>query len=102
MIDDKTLESILYLSRLDVGESEKENFRKQVGGILEYFDLLKNYDTSGVDVDLGNAVDEEQLRPDEPGRSYTEEELEKFAIHFVDNYFSTPRILDDFMGNKEE
>jgi len=102
MIDKNTLNSILYLSRLDVNETDKEHFQNQIGSILNYFDLLKNYDTSNINVDIGKSVNPEDLREDIIGKSFSEDEIEKFAIHFTDGFFSTPRILDDFLENKEE
>lgn len=102
MIDKKTLESILHLSRMDVDEADKESFRSQVGHIVDYFDLLKSYDTSGVDVDLGASVTKDDLREDVVQPSYTEEQLEKFAIHFTEGHFSVPHILEDFLENRED
>ena len=111
MIDDKTLDSILFLSRLTVSSEEKELFRSQVGSILEYFDLLQEYNTEEVDPDLGNSAALDDLRPDAPGvqaadvtqaQGFSPDEVSSFAIHFKDGYFSVPKILDDFLEHKEE
>jgi aspartyl-tRNA(Asn)/glutamyl-tRNA(Gln) amidotransferase subunit C len=102
MIDDKTLESILYLSRLKVSDEEKEHFRSQIGSILDYFNLLNNYNTEGIDPDLGEAVQVGELREDVPEKGFSSGDLNTFVIHFSDHYFTVPKILDDFLEYKGE
>jgi aspartyl-tRNA(Asn)/glutamyl-tRNA(Gln) amidotransferase subunit C len=102
MIDNKTLESILYLSRLKVTDEEKEHFRSQIGSILDYFNLLNNYDTEGIDPDIGEAVQVGDLRDDVPERGFSPGEVESFAVQFTDHYFTVPKILDDFLEYREE
>jgi len=95
MIDDKTLDSILYLSRLSVSEEEKDHFRTQVDDILDY-------NTEGINPDLGEGIGVKDLREDTPVNGFTVNDIKTFAIHFTDNYFTVPKILDDFLENKEE
>ena len=102
MIDDRTLDTILTLGRLDVSSAEKEHFRSQVEDILSYFDLLSKYDTSSVDVDLGEEVGLADLRPDEVRPGFTYSDLDTFAVHFEDHFFTVPRIIEDFLEHKEE
>jgi len=102
MIDDKTLDSILYLSRLSVSEEEKDHFRTQVDDILDYFTLLNSYNTEGINPDLGEGIGVKDLREDTPVNGFTVNDIKTFAIHFTDNYFTVPKILDDFLENKEE
>lgn len=102
MIDDKTLDMVLYLSRLEVSDEQKANFKHQIGDILNYFDLLKNYDTTDVNPDLGTEVEEKKLRLDEKQAGFNRDEINSFAIHFEDGHFQVPRILEDFLENREE
>jgi aspartyl-tRNA(Asn)/glutamyl-tRNA(Gln) amidotransferase subunit C len=102
MLDDKTLQTILYLSKLDVSDGEKEYFRTQIGKILDYFNLLNNYDTEGIDPDLGEAVQPGDIRADVPEKGLSPEEIDTFAVQFTDHYFTVPKILDDFLEYKEE
>ncbi|MBN2738916.1 MAG: Asp-tRNA(Asn)/Glu-tRNA(Gln) amidotransferase subunit GatC [Spirochaetales bacterium] len=102
MIDDKTLEMVLYLSRLEVSDQQKLNFKNQIGDILNYFDLLKNYDTSDVNPDLGTEVSEQDLRPDQIQKGFSDDDVKSFAIHFEEGHFQVPRILEDFLDNREE
>lgn len=95
MIDEKTLESILSLSRFEVGEAEKERFRSQVADILYYFDLLAKIDTARVDQDLGTVVDSEDLRRDQVREGLSGKQLRSFAVKFREGHFAVPRILDE-------
>lgn len=94
MIDDKAMESILYLSRLEVGEKDKEHFRSQVDDVISYFNILQKIDTSRVDPDLGAAADMEELREDRRQEGIALQQLKGFAVQFSSGYFSVPRILD--------
>ncbi len=101
MIDDEVLESILFMSKLELSEDEKEEFKKQVGEVIEYFDILKEIDTSSVrrQLDMGVGVDE--LRIDEKREMFSVVTLKSFAINFLDGYFSVPRILGEERGEEE-
>ena len=96
MIDDGTLESILYLSRFKVGEGEKEKFKAQVNDVIDYFNLLEKIDTSQIDPDSGALMDPEDLRPDEVQEGLSVERLKSFAVQFRDGYFSVPRIFEEY------
>jgi aspartyl-tRNA(Asn)/glutamyl-tRNA(Gln) amidotransferase subunit C len=102
MIDDTTLASILFLSRLDVSDKEKEHFKKQVGEILDYFNLLQHYNTEGIDPDLGKTVTVEQLREDKVRPGFLPKEITSFSIHFSNGYFTVPRIIEGFLEHREE
>ncbi|MCD6121672.1 MAG: Asp-tRNA(Asn)/Glu-tRNA(Gln) amidotransferase subunit GatC [Spirochaetales bacterium] len=102
MINDKDLNSILYMSRLDVSESEKEKFRKQIGDILSYFDILTSINTVGVDNSVNESIEIEDLRTDEVRESFSPSILKTFAADFLDGYFSVPRILNDPSCGEEE
>ncbi|MBN1699420.1 MAG: Asp-tRNA(Asn)/Glu-tRNA(Gln) amidotransferase subunit GatC [Spirochaetales bacterium] len=102
MIDDKTLQSILFLSRLDVSDEEKEHFRKQVGDILDYVAQLQDYETEGIDPDLGKAVTVDRLRADKARPGFTHDDVARFGAHFSDGFFVVPRIIEDFLENRDE
>ena len=102
MINDKDLNSILYMSRLDVSESEKEKFRKQIGDILSYFDILTGINTEDIDNSVNESIEIEDLRTDEVRESFSPSILKTFAADFLDGYFSVPRILNDPSYGEEE
>lgn len=96
MVDHETMERILRMSRLSIEEGEAQEIRRQMERVLDYFQILSRYDLS--DVDTGEEVDARRLRDDEAHEGLSREELERFAIHFRDGYFSVPRILDQESG----
>ena len=95
MIDDKTMRNLQDLSRLRLGPEEEAKLAGQLDDILDYFEMLSRYDTSGVDADLGTAVLPGDLRKDEAGTSVGREKIESFAVEFDEDHFVVPRILGD-------
>lgn len=95
MVDDETLDKILYLSRLAVEGDERAQLARQMGTIIDYFAILSKYDTSSVAADLGAAVPGEALRADEAREGLRPHEVKSFAVQFLDGYFSVPRILEE-------
>ncbi len=100
MIDDKVLNSILYMSKLKVSGEEKENFRKQIEEILSYFKVLTSVDTENVESAAGEGVSIEDLRVDEIKDSFPLAIIKTFAADFQDGYFPVPRILGDGSGGE--
>jgi aspartyl-tRNA(Asn)/glutamyl-tRNA(Gln) amidotransferase subunit C len=47
VIDDRTVAHVARLSRLELTDEEREQFRAQLGGILEHFQSLLALDLSG-------------------------------------------------------
>ena len=101
MIDDNTLNSIFYLSRLKVSEKEKEEFRTQTADIIYYFDLLNNHNTEDVDPDLGESITVSELREDEVIKGFNRETFLSFAICVKEGFFSVPKILENSLDNKK-
>ncbi len=95
MVDDETMEKILYLSRLAVDGAQRREIAGQMEKILDYFAILSKYDTSQVDVDLGEAVASDTLRRDASRAGLQPKEVKSFAVQFLDGYFSVPRILEE-------
>ncbi len=95
MVDDETMENILYLSRLAVDGGQRREIAGQMEKILDYFTILSRYDTSQVNVDLGEALAGEALRADVARAGLEPREVKSFAVQFLDGYFSVPRILED-------
>ena len=102
MINERILQSILFMSKLDLSDREKEEFRKQVDSIIEYFEILKNTDTGRTESESFNdGIGMEELRADETKESFSSATLKSFAIHFMDGYFAVPRILEKKNREKE-
>ncbi len=49
IIDDKTIEYVGILAKLELSEEEKEEAKKYMGRMLDYIDKLNELDTTGVE-----------------------------------------------------
>ena len=94
MIADREMESLLALSRLRLEPGERQSLSDQLQEIIAYFELLRGYDTSAVDIDLGATVDPDALRADDVQHGLDDPAIGSFAVERNDGYFVVPRILD--------
>ena len=49
VISDETIEYVGILAKLELNEEEKEQAKKDMGSMLDYFDKLNELDTEGVE-----------------------------------------------------
>ena len=89
----KEVEHVALLARLKLTEEEKENYAHKLGAILEYFSLLNELPTEGVEplahvLPLYNVMREDVVRP-----SLTNEEALANAPQQEDGQFVVPRIV---------
>lgn len=49
MLTDQDIEKIMRLSRLDLTAEQKEKYKSELSGILDFFEKLKEVDTDGVE-----------------------------------------------------
>lgn len=102
MIMNVDIEKLANLARIRLNESEKEKLQKEFEAILGYFDLLKEADVSGVDLEGKlEAVESggkkaNQLREDGDLRESDEfsEELLKSAPSVKDGYVKVKHVFD--------
>jgi len=93
-VDKKDVEHVAMLARIELSEDEKEDYSEQLSAILEFFDRLKEVDTTDVSptshvLDLVNA-----LRPDEIQPSLDVNDALKNAPDRSDRFYQVPKILD--------
>src|SRR3989338_9601584 len=68
MLSKQQAEHIAKLARIQLSPEEIEKFQKDLGGVLEYFDVFKEVDVTGIDammhsVDLQNVTREDLPQP---------------------------------------
>ncbi len=102
MIDDRVLDSILFMSKLELSRGEREEFKEQVDEIISYFEVLRDIDTSSVKSRLNRGVEVDDLRSDERKEMFSVVTLKSFAVNFLDGYFSVPRILEEHGSEKDQ
>jgi aspartyl-tRNA(Asn)/glutamyl-tRNA(Gln) amidotransferase subunit C len=100
MIDDKTIDTVLALCRFRLSDSEKTRFKKEIGDILSYMEILEGVDTAAVDIDLGKAVNPDSFRRDESAGGLEAEKLETLTPYFEHGYFKVPQIIEEMDENK--
>jgi len=93
-IDENEIIKVAKLARLELSTAEKDEFSKQLSGIIEYVEKINQLDTSAVEpadhvVELSNV-----FRKDVVKKSFERHELEKNAPDFKDGYIVVPKIIE--------
>jgi len=95
VIDEKTVEYIAKLSRINLSGKEINLYSKQLGDILGYVNKLKEVDTSKTPPtshpldSLKNVFRQDKAKP-----SLSQEEALKNAPKRKGDFFSVPRIIE--------
>jgi len=93
-IQEMDIVKVAKLARLDLTSEEKDEFSRQLSGIIEYVEKINELDTSMVDaadhiVELNNV-----FRKDIVKKSLDRNELEIIAPDFKDGYIVVPKIIE--------
>ena len=93
-IKESDIIKVAKLARLDLSPEEKDEFSRQLNGIIEYVEKINELDTSAVEaadhiVELNNV-----FRKDVVKNSIKRDELEKIAPDFKDGYIVVPKIIE--------
>lgn len=93
-IDESDIIKVAKLARLDLSPEEKDEFSRQLNGIIEYVEKINELDTSKVEaadhiVELNNV-----FRKDVVKNSIDRTELEKIAPDFQEGYIVVPKIIE--------
>lgn len=94
-IDDRTVEHVARLARLELTEEERLLFREQLSRILEYFSKLNELDTADVPptshvIPLQNVFREDVVLP-----SLEREVVLQQAPDREEGYFKVPRVFEE-------
>lgn len=92
-IDETTLEALLYLSRLSPESTNMQVLKSQVDQIVEYFDVLSEYDDNENPYDAYPATVADKLRQDEIVAGLEIKDVKKITPEFLDGYFRVPKVL---------
>lgn len=94
MISIKDVEHVAKLARLAINEEEKEMFTRQLGDIVEYFNLLNELDTSDVEP-MAHAVPMSNvMREDTVEKNFQRDEMLAISPYEEDGFIRVPRITD--------
>ncbi|HNX23320.1 MAG TPA: Asp-tRNA(Asn)/Glu-tRNA(Gln) amidotransferase subunit GatC [Spirochaetota bacterium] len=93
-IEEIDIIKVAKLARLDLSPEEKDEYSRQLSGIIEYVEKINELDTSMVEaadhiVELNNV-----FRKDAVKNSIDRSELEKIAPDFKEGYIIVPKIIE--------
>ncbi|MDX2098139.1 MAG: Asp-tRNA(Asn)/Glu-tRNA(Gln) amidotransferase subunit GatC [Leptolyngbyaceae cyanobacterium bins.59] len=93
-IDREQVRKVALLARLQLTPEEEEQYTTQLSSILEYFEQLKELDTSEVPpttraIDASNVTREDLLQP-----CAEREEILNSAPERSEDFFRVPKIMD--------
>lgn len=88
------IENVAKLARLELSPDEKDEFSRQLNGIIQYVEKINELDTSGVEpadhiVEVSNV-----FRDDAVQESIDRSELEKIAPDFREGHIVVPKIIE--------
>ncbi|OGH29923.1 MAG: asparaginyl/glutamyl-tRNA amidotransferase subunit C [Candidatus Levybacteria bacterium RIFCSPHIGHO2_12_FULL_37_9] len=86
---------IAKLANLEIKESEKEKFQKQLSSVLQYVDKLQEVDTKDVEATSQVTGLENVTREDETKPSLTQEEALSNSKSTHNGFFKVKAILDE-------
>jgi len=90
----KDIESVAYLSRLDLSDEEKDRFTGHINRLLDNFEKLQELDTADVEptshvIPVANIFRKDESRPSLPP-----EEVVSNGPQVADNCFVVPRVVE--------
>ncbi len=85
---------VAHLSRLSLGEEDKERFAAQLDRILEYVDKLNELETGEVEPLVHMSERENVFRGDEPSSSLSRKEALGNAPRQAEGCFRVPSIIE--------
>lgn len=96
MISRKDLEHMAWLSRVELGEEDKEKYTPQLNSVLDYFSEIDKVDTEGIEptyhvLPLSNVFREDVACV--PTCSLSQEEALANAPKKKDGFFKAPRMM---------
>ena len=92
-ISKEVFSTLLYLSRLSLGEEEKNRLSGQVNSLIGYFEILDKFADNNLDSSMYEKHDEKALRSSEIKDGLEQRDLKKMTSEYMDNYFRVPKVL---------
>ena len=93
MISEKEAAHVARLARLDLDQEQIEVFAKQLNTVLEYMAVLKEVDTSQVDIATHPNHLKNVFREDRVQSSLSREDALSNAPEKTNGFFKVPRVI---------
>lgn len=94
-ISRQEVENVAKLARLELTETEKSAFTKQLSQILTHMETLKQYDTTGVEPTATVLAQSNVFRADEARPSLPVERAVANAPASAEGFFVVPKIIEE-------
>ena len=92
-IDDKKIDSLAHLARLEFDDTQKQAIKGDLDRILEFCDQLNEVDTEGVEPLIYMSDEQNVLRSDEVKPGLPKSEVLKNAPSADSDYFKVPKVI---------
>lgn len=93
-VDDKLIDKLAHLSRLEFENDAKEEIKKDLNRILSFVEKLNELNTDNVEPLIYITDEVNVLRDDEVKQTITQEEALKNAPKHDSDYFRVPRVVE--------
>jgi len=97
MSDDNAIDIdyVAKLARIELTDAQKERFAGQLGDVLEYFKKLAAVDVEGIEPSAHAFPVANVLRADEPGQTFTPEQVLRNAPESREGQLVVPRVVGE-------
>ncbi len=93
MIDQKTVEHVAKIARLNLSEEEKEKFAKELDAVAESFAKISEAKTEGIEPTFQPVQIANVMREDSEEKCLPQSEALANAEHKESGFFKGPRIV---------
>ena len=92
-IDDKTLDKIASLAKLEIADSEREQLKSDMTAILDWVEKLNELDTDKTTEITQMTSEINRLRDDEQVRNLSNQQAMQNASEKSDGFFVVPKVI---------
>ena len=94
MPDDKSVEYVAKLARIEISKEQKDSLGEQLSKIIDYIDKLKELDVEGVMPLRDVHMCEDIFREDEAKDSCMQKDILENSPSSWEGYFKIPKVIE--------
>ncbi len=93
-ITDEMLHKLEKLSAFSIAEDKKEEFKKQLGEIVGFVEILNELDLDNIDATVSTIKGSTPFREDSPRETGVSDDVLAHAPKRSERYFEVPKIVE--------
>lgn len=93
MVDEQTLQKVASLARLELSDTEKSLYAKDMQDVLEQFETLAQAPVEEQEILITPTKEETPMRKDKAVESTLAKEARKLAKHKKEEYYKGPQAI---------